>query len=83
MCVFKCLCNLCIFNNRVNMGDAWQECMDYCVEVVKQAGQVNLCVFIYILDGSDCLKHSCNFLKVTLGWRYCFNFILSSFKQIC
>lgn len=26
------------------MADAWKECMDYCVEVVKQAGQVTIFV---------------------------------------
>lgn len=25
----------------VNMSDAWQECMDHCVEVTKKAGKVS------------------------------------------
>lgn len=33
------------------MGDVWQECMDFCVEVVKRAGQVQFFVFISILKG--------------------------------
>lgn len=35
----------------VNMGDVWQECMDFCVEVVKQAGQVQCSVFVCVLKG--------------------------------
>lgn len=29
------------------MADVWKECMDYCVEVVKQAGQVTIFIFIF------------------------------------
>lgn len=27
------------------MANVWKECMDYCVEVVKHAGQVTMFIF--------------------------------------
>lgn len=37
----------------VNMSDAWQECMDYCVEVTIKAGQVSehiLAVMLFLFN---------------------------------